>query len=378
MNIKTLQKNLKLNDKMRDFNWVLSQYKKKRLVMSGEVLSAQVFNQFREAIRTVQDIYDNEWDIEYDVGVRQDSKGHRLIYISITSIVLYFSNIVISNRDKDRHTIKDLFVRIPLSKANNSLRIGNLQGTRQTISYAEYCSNYFHSHLSTVTYKVDNLYGEWSTFCTGSGEINIYHSDINSEGFTVARFTKFLVQILTLVSYESIEGTPYRYIKNIMMKPEDSRRFSVSTNAGSNLLSRLYRHYKTNKIKVNFQTEILDNRYKIIDNNNFDDFLTSISFTNEDKLQFLCRRDEAGNYHTYDSSSGYYQPIVSNVEYLFRGEVFKFKVEDIPAREKQEDIKLFIHPTIKENLKKLLEYDINKKIIRKSTIERYSNQTDNA
>jgi len=380
MNLKTneIVKQIKLQDKMRDPHWVTQQYNKGRLFINDTKVTDEIFNSFKIIIRACEEIYENFWDIDIEVIPRIPDKKipHKKIVLSINirGIVIYFPKIVITNRDEKSHLIKDLFVKIILIIENNKLKIYDLKGGRTTLSYAEYCSNYCHSHLgiSTIGYINENSSVPiYNSFCIGTGNINIYQADLNTDGITQEKIIAYLIQIMTLVGYESIEGTPYRYIKNIMNK-NTGRISNPDNDTAIDLYNKVINYHKQEK-KVPCLEFIFENGiYKVKDNEKFDEFLMSQILTDEDKKETLCMVDETGIYYQYGSTPTVEQPPVLKNKYIFQGKEISFKVEDMPNEKNDSNMVYSIHPTIKEILKEKIKYDINRKSIRQSTINRYS------
>lgn len=390
MDYSKIGKKIKLQDKMRNFSWVAQQQSKGRLYINGRKVTGNVFNEFRIFVKTTQEIYENSWDIDIETSMEEFStkkssgktRIERKLVIQIRGLVLYFPRVTITNRERKSHLIKDIFVRIPFFiNQRERLGIETIEGGRTTLSYAEYCSHYYHSHLSI--YAIGSISSRsqppmYSTFCTGSGEINIYQADMNSEGITEARATAYLMQIMTVVGYESIEGTPYRHIRNIMIRDASGRRSNPNKNVADNLYRRTLAHCKDNNIVPCLEFAIENNKYIVKDNSKFDEFLLATVTDEDAKRNILCMIDETGAYYQYGSTPTREQPPTVTNKYIFQGREIQFTVEDIPDEIDDSNIEYFIHPFIKTYIKNQIEYDINKKSIRKSTIDRYSNQSSNA
>ena len=390
MDYSKIGKKIKLQDKMRNFSWVAQHQSKGRLYIKGRKVTDNVFNEFRTFVKTTQEIYENSWDIDIETSMEEFStekssgktRIERKLVIQIRGLVLYFPRVTITNRERKSHLIKDIFVRIPFFiNQRESLGIESIEGGRTTLSYAEYCSHYYHSHLSINAIGSISSRSQppmYSTFCTGSGEINIYQADMNSEGITEARATAYLMQIMTLVGYESIEGTPYRHIKNIMIRDASGRRSNPNRNVADNLYRRTLAHCKDNNIVPCLEFAIENNKYIVKDNSKFDEFLLATVTDEDAKRNILCMIDETGAYYQYGLTPTREQPPTVTNKYIFQGREIQFTVEDIPGEIDDSNIEYFIHPFIKTYIKNQIEYDINKKSIRKSTIDRYSNQSSNA
>ena len=139
-----------------------------------------------------------------------------------------------------------------------------IEGKRNTLSYAEYCSQYLHSHLYTGTEL--NNYGY---FCLGDtllsrclrdcNEFDIfYNGDIDNVeskedfyknySFKTNKITNFLLNLITLASHESTAGVPYIRYANVRVS-RSSNRFSLSNSMNTyKLLERYFRHFIKNNI----------------------------------------------------------------------------------------------------------------------------------
>ena len=367
-----LKKQIALSGNIRDAAWFTQQYQKGRikLLNNSESISSIVFEQFKTAIRVINDIYDNSWDIAFEVKKDLNNK----IFLEIKGIYILFPEINITNRDRKNHTIKDLLVLIQFYNYNNtSLRINSLKGGRLTLSYAEYQSDYFHSHLSifknSISTTMDLPY--LSNFCTGSGEINIYQSNINGDGFNEERFIRYVMQIMSLVSYESIEGTPYRYIRSISVRPHSGSYYNVENRRKERFKNKVISYYKQeDKIPVIDIHIDSTNSYYISDNETFKNFIYSIPFNDEDKNWFFCSLGDNNIYYSYGQTPGYAIPPSVQSTFIFRNVEKRMVIESAP--EGVNTVNYIVHPNLIKYLKEEIEYELNKGKIRKSTIDRYS------
>ena len=367
-----LKKQIALSGNIRNAAWFTQQYQKGRikLLNNSESISSIVFEQFKTAIRVINDIYDNSWDIAFEV--RKDFNNK--IFLEIKGIYILFPEINITNRDGANHIIKDLLVLIQFYNYNNtSLRINSLKGGRLTLSYAEYQSDYFHSHLpilkSSISTTMDLPY--LSNFCTGSGEINIYQSNINGDGFNEERFIRYVMQIMSLVSYESIEGTPYRYIRSISVRPHSGSYYTVENRRKERFKNKVIDYYKQeNKIPVIDIHIDSTNSYYISDNETFKNFIYSIPFNDEDKNWFFCSLGDNNIYYSYGQTPGYAIPPSVQSTFIFRNVEKRMVIESAP--EGVNTVNYVVHPNLIKYLKEEIEYELNKGKIRKSTIDRYS------
>ena len=377
MNINKIKEQIQLSGNIRNVVWFTHQFEKGRIYMRGssEVMSQNVFDKFKSAIRIINDIYENSWDINFEV-----SSHNNKLRIEIQGIYILFPIVNITNRNNKKHTIKDLLVEIILhSHINQDIRIDSLKGGRLTLSYAEYQSDYFHSHLSTTKGAISSgmTLPYMDSFCTGSGEINIYHSNINGDGFNEERFMRYAMQILSLVSYESIEGTPYRYMNNIRTYSRSGSYFHLDNRRKELFFQKVTNWYKQSETIPNIDI-IIDstNSYSVAQNENFQKFVEEVYYEDNDKARFFCILGENNNYYAYNSAPGFTTPPTVRTTFIFRSEVKNMVIE--PAPQGNTTVTHIIHPSLIKHLKEEIEYELNKGKIRKSTIDRYTSESSHA
>ena len=377
MNTNKIKEQIQLSGNIRNVAWFTHQFEKGRIYMRGsdEVMSQNVFDKFKSAIRIINDIYENSWDINFKLAFHNNK-----LRIEIQGIYILFPIVNITNRNNKRHTIKDLLVEIRIyNHRNQNIRIENLKGGRLTLSYAEYQSNYFHSHLSTTKGTISNgmTLPYMDNFCTGSGEINIYQSNINGDGFTEERFMRYAMQILSLVSYESIEGTPYMYMDRIRTHSRSGSYFHLDNRRKELFFQKVINWYKQLETIPNIDITIdSTNSYSVVLNENFLKFVENVQYEADDKAKFFCILGESNNYYAYNSAPGFTTPPTVRTTFIFRSEVKNMVIE--PAPQGNTTVTHIIHPSLIKYLKEEIEYELNKSKIRKSTIDRYTSESSNA
>ena len=375
--IQDIKKQIQLDGNIRDVKWVTEKFQAGRLYIHGVLLTPQTFEQYRLIIRIINDIYENAWDVDFDV--EKVSANSDDIYIYIKGIYIWFSEITIRNRNDKTHQIKDLIIKFELRNNGTNLSIGDLLGGRMSLSYAEYQSDYFHSHLSISKGAISNgmTLPYMDSFCTGSGEINIYQSNINGDGFTEERFMRYAMQILSLVSYESIEGTPYRYMDRIRTHSRSGSHFHLDNRKKELFFQKVINWYKQLETIPNIDITIdSTNSYSVALNENFQKFVENVQYEDNDKASFFCILGENNNYYAYNSAPGFTTPLTVRNTFIFRSEVKNMVIE--PAPQGNTTVTHIIHPSLIKYLKEEIEYELNKGKIRKSTIDRYTSESSNA
>jgi len=355
-----------------NFAWIKSKYEQGYLHLNGEAFTNETFEQFRLFVKITNEIYTDSWDIDISVSDLE---------VDIIGIVIHFPEITITNKNLKQHKIKDLFVRISLKIKENRLSVRNIEGARTTFSYKEYSSKYVHSHLHRMNHGEIGLTTNlpiFDSFCLGSGEINIYKSDLNTEGFSEDTIYPFLMQIMSLVSYESIEGTPYMYLERISLLSADNVYIPFSTNIWFNLGLVSIRDYQANSLIPDLDFMVENSKYVLRDNEKFVTFLKRGVVTGFDKDKFLCFLGPDGKYYKYNTSHTIIDIPRVQKPYIFRGEKKYFKVEEMPSEDTFNNVEYTIHPKIRLEIKKIIEDEINKNTIRESTKKRYSDRINNA
>ena len=126
-------------------------------------------------------------------------------------LAIRFPELTIRNKHGHEHKIIDLYVSLLIAKDNFT---GLIRGTRGKLSQDEWSNSYAHSHLNS------HGLSQFAGFCTGTDDINIrlssliFSNELSTENERLD-FESFLLYLREYMSYESIEGGPYRYIKNV-------------------------------------------------------------------------------------------------------------------------------------------------------------------
>jgi hypothetical protein len=375
MNIYTLEKKLRTGPRTRDFQWYRRLHSLGRLHINGTVISDEVFEHFRLAVKTTEEIYPGAWDIEFKVDAGALSNNE--VKIQLIGLIVRFPEVTIRNSQRRVHPIKDLFIRTKFQSHNNRLGVEGVYGTRTTLTYAEHNSRYLHSHLSRGRIEPTDKYFRFSRFCTGSGSINIAIADLNAQGFSSDRYISYLLNLDTLASWESLEGVPYIKIKDINSLAEGAREYNVGNSSNKTaFINALKRKVSTAgyayKPDINFKLE--PNGISLIDDEKYDTFLHSIPLHDTDKSYLLCFKSEEGTYYAYGQTPRPVSVPAFPNKYLFQGEEIEITVTNAPE-DILTEIEYVFHPRTKLEIKKHLDYAANKAILRKTTVDRYKSTT---
>lgn len=131
-------------------------------------------------------------------------------YNKITLIIHYpVKNI--TNSDGDFHTMYDFYLYLSFYFIEGKIKLRDYLGKRATISINELINNYEFSHLFPYDENA-----EYKTFCLGDSTAINTHVNNTKRGFNniIDVFNLFNLSEEYL-QWESLEGIPYKYIKNI-------------------------------------------------------------------------------------------------------------------------------------------------------------------
>jgi len=312
-------------------------------------------------METLQTAYPDLWDIQFEWELR--AAPVRGLYADKFYIVIRFPEFIISNSRKLATKVQNLFVRIPVEIREHGLYFEGIQGGKSTFTNAEN-GVYIHSHISGVAPC------GYYNFCTGSGEINNLVAMLNglsNTDFDFDLFSLYLMHLNTFVSWESIEGTPYKYISALLESSDAAKPIRRG---------HLPYYYNTILSKVRrdpaylrgIKWRIANGKYEIVDNHQLDSSLFNIlrgcnPYTSTDTL--FCLKNNRGDYIKQRALMNQ-SSVDNNIYFLFRGEKIPYTILD--DFEPLHDPDLYVNPSIKKYFKKQLENAANSKAITKNYI----------
>jgi hypothetical protein len=201
-------------------------------------------------------VYGDNWEIAVD------TTGIRYLYI-------HFSEFTIRNSKSLSEDLTNLFIAIPLTDGirNVKFRESRMYGFRTSYTYAQIRANYTHSHLATSL--PEGAYNK-SNFCLGSGPISASLVEMVDDP-DPDKFMFYLLQLNEFITWESLEGGPYRRITNINLG--DGNENQAKTFPNSTLITIIkHQDFKAN-ISIN------ENKISIIKDALFKVYLKKTLFT---------------------------------------------------------------------------------------------------
>ncbi len=260
-------------------------------------------------------------------------------------LVIHFDNIRISNSYDNSHNISDLYVALAFS---NKGFMGNIIGTRTTISNLEKGASYFHSHLPS-THEL----GRFNRFCTGSGEINNCLINLKTE-YEDIKMKALLAILKPYLEWESLEGGPHNKMSNIVNKSYVNKTHSTQFDK-----KEICKIIEDNIHKFNLFIDEQEGLFDISDSN-IEEVLSEYP-----KLS-NCYKDPMNlQYFTNNSfNSNSYKPETFNETlFVFRNTEIKGKITNQEV--KKENLIKTVHPYVTKTTREFLVKRINEYYFKK-------------
>lgn len=149
-------------------------------------------------------------------------------------ITIHFPKLTVRNSRGRKHEMVDMWIRMEMSPfLNDSHRGHGFTGMRTSYTLAEYTSQYNFSHMANNPEQLT-----WSRFCLGHTQFSTLCMSLANE-FNANQFGLLLYQLEGYLSWESLEGTPYRSMGNISERGSSYANVQIN----SSERNRYYRKY---------------------------------------------------------------------------------------------------------------------------------------
>lgn len=165
-----------------------------------------------------------EQTIDDIIGITKDVFPEENIEIdqanNLLSLVIYVPEITITNASGEKHTITDLYTKLVFStELSGAAKIVDLALRRGSITHGEYCYGYVHSHVTAT--QSGTLQNYTNTVCFGATPIATLRTLLQAK-YSNKDYRNFLHMYKNWLSWESIEGAPYRYMSKIISSATSS------------------------------------------------------------------------------------------------------------------------------------------------------------
>ena len=279
-------------------------------------------------------------------------------------LTIHLPEFQITNSTELSHIIKDFFVKLTFFVSGGRLTMANPGYARTTYTTREVKHKYKHSHTGAELFSkgFDNY------FCYGNTTMAKVISRFSSGDFCISQLPSFIVNLLDLLKWESLEGTPHRYISKLSQSVVDSSSYRdvvrLNANAveiaGRELLALIAPLIDSERLKFGFVSEriVLDTySSQYIDNLCTENCSSMYRFERDHHGRALAapgRSNQATLMSVNGASSGI----------KFKGNEIKFKIEDLEVQENNStNPNLRVHHDIRDNVIKQITMNLTSQLI---------------
>ena len=300
-----------------------------------EKLVQKQFNKIPQNLfAALNQLYENNWDVDLKTMASDIKETHNNWSVKDFNkeiagcfefnfpIIINFGDITINN-GKNQHLITDLYVRLMVVNYFNRdyQYIKSPKGIRASATLEELKAGYFHSHLAGLSSK-------FQQFCLGSNYdlTEFFNDDIDDENKNIEHFLLMLFSLKQSLSWESISGTPYKYLERIGKTLLDQ---DIPDYISADILKIVY--------FTNLKFKITDNNIQILPTKELEQQLfDQIQHTSYNT--YTCYKTEFGEYlspsHSTSNTSNDCICLWENVDlFIFKGEMLKFKINNLIQQE---------------------------------------------
>ena len=311
------------------------------------------------------DLFEAKYKGNFDLGLHYDGCDFYPYFK-----VLY-PEFVITNSKGETHTIRDLVILHPVAFREGHVYTKHPQGGRLSKTLLEIAAGYQQSHLGSRGGWNGAPFNEYNTFCVGgdtdvSRMIAEFQIEIDWD-----RYELYLFCIDSMVTWESLEGVPYIKIATI----KNALKNQV-TSANRNYVTRVISHIEKEKLPLDVNFYIADNRFRIKPDERANAFIKEIvlkvcNFSEYKTIlvtrvpntfdQFLQMKAEGANVSSFE--------IKTKDQYMiFRGEKKHARmIKEDQRQEKPLSIDDYnVYPNFLKDVLKQLECRIYEKAVTKS------------
>jgi hypothetical protein len=317
---------------------------------------------------TCNKVFGNNFHIDYDEGP----------FTCIITIMLLYPELTITNENgnsvKVRNHIQSVKLHYYIDDDKIHFYDNCVKGITLKPTFQQFIKGYQHSHLNSgYRYSDDDFELNHSTFkryCLGSSSqpcVKIMHEFGQKKPVSefMPHFEYFLHNLIVLAETESIAGKPYIKLENIVLNKNLAP--SLTNSRFYEVISEYKKSINKNVVDFKINKGILN----VVDNENLEDHILD-ALPNDIKTDnyyntCFCRKDGLGNYFSnisLDNYNGYLNEVELFKEYYVQFGDRRIQCDVIHNEVQENYLKIYIHPKIKENVKKIIEKQANREAIR--------------
>ena len=311
----------------------------------------------KSVLSVVEELYNDRFHINIRISQIDGND-----YIFQYDLIIHYPKLKIMN-EKDEHIIVNNFFQIvPFSITSEQIIPAHqVRGSATNPTIQQYLRRYAHSHLPSMDYSNDMTNG----FCLGnsSTEHKRLCQELRTSKYDKDIFYMFAMNLTTVAQTESLAGKPFIKMSSVNLNERLNNHHHVIY-AAENYMEDYKRKYNNSEDLYPLTWKLNNNTLGIVDDHKLEKHCLIYGGHGNDEYYnstMLVRKDNLGNYYEYSQNDEDFT-IDHNWSYSFKDKEFHFGIaEGATLREN----KFYIHPKIKENVRKYLESKANLHYIKK-------------
>lgn len=309
-------------------------------------------------------VYPDRWDIQLHsiintiVKLRlrtQSVKSHSPMFCYTPKIIIHFPKVeVTDDQTPFSHPMRDIYFAFSLVQTNpeSPISIVSVTGIRSSYSYLEDAGKYRFSHLSS-SHERDS----YTKYCLGTSALQQAVMTFSSDNNPVW-FEMLLLQIPFYLSWESREGGPYKYYRELYKK-KSTRDVSllVQISLFNKFLALDAEVLK--RLKIVFSGET----FKMVLNEEFENITLALCEEEDNLYGYF---DETGV--EYDFNRVNFEPSPTSETVLFKG-------QEVPItfyKDELTNFKKILNPKIYEHLHKRVQQHLKETTAKNLVYQEYA------
>lgn len=285
-------------------------------------------------------------------GVEGADYRHHTAY----EVIMHYPELTVSNTHGRSQKIADFFIKLQLNPYLSSSVGGMFHGMRTSFTFAEFSSEYNFSHLQGSPHSFS-----WSHFCLGHTHFSTLCSTLAIE-FNADFFGLFCYQLEQYLSWESLEGGPYKRLENI-----HERGTTTGVNISSTDRNNYYVEYLRSGHTPNYelQTNPYYYMFKIAEDDSLRQAITAV-VKKDQHLQYWNSERKVATDRTITNrslaSEDFIRRYGGRTRLTFKGRPIEFRLTDTASKDEKDDKQKVAHQQIINHIVTNLNKSISKNI----------------
>lgn len=175
-----------------------------------------------------ESIYPGRWSLD----INESSFNGNCSVGMLNRLIIHFPKSTIRNENGESHDIQESYIAILVKKDYSKLASSYMFMMRTKVALKEFASGYFHSHAQNVNLNPSvSHYFVWRRLCVG-GQTSLTELlyNLTQDGIDEDNLTNLLVVLSSYICWESRDGGPYMYFKNLSIPLRNSNSNGITSN----------------------------------------------------------------------------------------------------------------------------------------------------